>query len=80
MSVKLTISIEEASLLLSCLGFLKSNVAIAPNLREWRLIGGKDFRITHGERCRLELLSGYISEARELAIETHPFNPFIKTF
>ena len=75
MSVKLSISVEEANLILNCLGFLQKNSTIAPSLREWRLIGGKDFRMTHGERCRLELLSGYISEAREEVIETHPFNP-----
>jgi len=80
MSVKLSISIEEADLILNCFGFLKKNTVLCPDLLEWRFVGGKNFRMTIGERCRLELLSGYISEARNEAMETHPFNPYIKTF
>lgn len=80
MSVKLSISVEEANLICGCLGFLKRNLSLVPDGSGWRFVSGKDFSLTVGERCRLELLAGYIQEAREEAIETHPFNPYITTF
>ena len=79
-SVKLTINTEEAAMIIAALGYVEDNLALDVETMDWHFVPGKPFSLSIRSAAALYLLNGYIKAATEEAIETHPFNPFIKTF
>lgn len=78
-SFKINITTEEAALIVAALGFVEDNLTLDPVSLKWQFVPGKPFNLSLDSAGRLCLLKGYIEEAQREAIETHPFNPFIKT-
>lgn len=79
-SVKLTISTEEAAMIVAALGFVEDNLALDVETSEWHFVPGKPFLLSIRSAASLYLLNGYIKEAAAEAREKHPFNPYIKAF
>ena len=79
-SVNLTISTEEATMIIAALGFVEENLVLDDKTLDWKFIPGKPFYLSLRSAASLYLLNGYIKETAAEARETHPFNPFIKTF
>lgn len=78
--VELTITTEEASLIVAALGFIRSNMAFSAESANWRFVGGKSITYDLHQILTLEDTKSKIFEAYTEALEAHPFNPYIKTF
>lgn len=80
MKVKLSLSIEEAAIIAACLDYVEENLTLDPSKCDWHFVPGKPFNLSVRSAASLYLLNGYIKEAAREAMETHPFNPYIKAF
>lgn len=78
--VQLSISIEEANILLQSLQFVKKSMALNAKNLVFQFVPGAQLALSIGEQCRLQFLNAYIEEARADALDSHPFNPFINNF
>lgn len=78
MSVNLSISTEEAQVILHCLGYVRRNIVVDGDGRRFRFVSGKPLNLTIREGVSLDFLRDYIQERTEDAINTHPLNPFIQ--
>ena len=79
-SVNLTITTEEAAMIIAALGYVEDNLALDVETMDWKFIPGKPFNLSIRSAASLYLLTGYIKEAAGEARETHPFNPYVKCF
>ena len=79
-TVKLSISTEEAAMIIAALGFVEENLVLDAKTLDWKFIPGKPFNLSLRSAAALYLLNGYIKETAAEARETHPFNPFIHVF
>lgn len=77
---QLTMSTEEAALIVAALGFVRSNMAFSAESANWRFVSGKSITYDLHQILTLEDTKSKIFEAYTEAIEAHPFNPYIKTF
>lgn len=80
MYVNLKLSTEEAALLIAALGFVEDNLSLDPSRLDWHFVPGKPFVLSLRSAGLLYLLRAYIEEKQREAIDTHPFNPCIRTF
>lgn len=79
-TLKLTLTTEEAALLIAALGFVEDNLSLDPARLDWHFVPGKPFSLSLHAAGLLYLLKAYVVEKQREAIETHPFNPYIRTF
>lgn len=77
---KLTLTTEEAALLVAALGFVEDNLSLDPARLDWHFVPGKPFVLSLRSAGLLYLLRAYIEEKQREAIDAHPFNPYIRTF
>lgn len=80
MSVNLSISTEEAQVLVCCLRYLRMNIAPVADGQCFRFVGGKPFEMSVRQGISLDFLKDYIETTTEQAINSQPFNPFVKMF
>lgn len=78
--VNLTISITEARLIVAALWFVRSNLAFNADKCLWQFVPGKTISYDIAQVVAIEDLKAAISDSIESALDTHPFNPYVKTF
>ena len=76
MSVTLLISTEEARALLKCLGFVRRNIVLDADKQGFKFVNGKSLNMSIREAVGIDFLKDYIETQTEIAINTHPFNPY----
>lgn len=76
MEVNLTLSVEEATMLSTCLDFVENNLVLNEKTCAWHFVPGMKFDLSIRSAGLLYLLNSYIKESRQEAIDTHPFVPF----
>lgn len=79
-SVKLSITTEEAAMIVAALGFVEGNLALDASKLDWHFVPGKPFRLSVRSAAALYLLRNYIKEVAADARDFHQFNPYIKAF
>lgn len=79
-TINLTLSITEARLIVAALWFVRSNLAFNADKCQWQFVPGKSISYDIAQVIAIEDLKAAISDSIESAIETHPFNPYVKTF
>lgn len=78
--MKLNISLEESVMITAALDYVEQNLVLDAKTMNWKFVPGKPFQLSLRSASLLYLLNGYIKEAAAEARETHPFNPYLKTF
>lgn len=78
--INLTLSITEARLIVAALWIVRSNLAFNADKCLWQFVPGKSISYDISQVIAIEDLKAAISDSIESALETHPFNPFVKTF
>lgn len=79
-TVQLIISTEEAAILVAALGFIRMNLAFNPDKALWQFVPGKSISYDLAQVISLEDMKSKIFEAYSEALETHPFNPYVKVY
>lgn len=80
MSVNLSISTEEAQVMLFCLRYLRQNLVVDGSSSCFRFVNGKPFAMSLRDGVSLDFLRDYVEERTEEAINSHPLNPFVNIF
>lgn len=77
---KINLTTEEAAQIVAALGFIRRNLAVDPQTLHWSLVPGECIDYDISALIQLEDIICKLNESIEEAIETHPFNPYIKCF
>lgn len=76
--IKLTTA--EAAQIVAALGFVRQNLAVDAATLQWSFVPGQCISYDIAALVQLEDIICRFNESIEEAIETHPFNPYIKVF
>lgn len=80
MSVNLSISTEEAQVMLFCLRFIRQNIVVDGSASCFRFVNGKPFAMSLREGVSLDFLRDYVESKTIEAINSHPLNPYVNIF
>ena len=80
MKVNLTLEPAEAAQLVAALAFVRRNMALNPDTLRYQFVNGGRFDCSVQDLFSMGYLETAIDEAREEAINTHPFNPYIHCY
>lgn len=78
--LKINLTTDEAAQIVAALGFVRRNLVLDAEKMMWHFVPGQSINYDLAAIIELEDIMCRFSETIEEAIETHPFNPFIKTF
>lgn len=76
----ITLTTEEATLIVAALGFIRMNLAFNADKALWQFVPGKTILYDLSQVVALEDTKARLFDAYTSALERHPFNPYIKTF
>lgn len=77
---KINLTTEEAAQFVAALGFVRRNLAVNAQTLHWSFVPGECIDYDISALIQLEDIICRFNESIEEAIETHPFNPYIKCF
>ena len=77
---KINLTTEEAAQIVAALGFVRRNLAVNAQTLHWSFVPGECIDYDISALIQLEEIISKFNESIEEAIETHPFNPYIKCF
>lgn len=80
MKINLSLNPDEAATICAALGFIRHNLTLNPDTLQWQFVGGGQFSCDVQTLFSLGYIETAIDEAREEAVNAHPFNPYIRTF
>ena len=75
---KINLTTAEAVQIVTALAFIRRNMAVNAQSMTWQFMPGQSFSLGLGQLVDFEDIICKFDDAIEEAIETHPFNPYIK--